>query len=579
MPTYNVFKDLQNLEGLRSVAERTRIVHVVRPILMHDRSATGKPCPCCGSKYAGIVEERPHLECLFDTMTGARRVRRPHNAEIFDSFVQRHASAIKRIDMPLRCYAEQLPIILDRKHKVIGVFGGSRAGKTETAKEWLVDQWIEKGGRGASFWWVAPTRDQARDPGLAKLAIGERTDRHNKPAFPPELVRYIPPNVQSPRQFLLLVDGSRIDLKYASRDGRHLRGKAAQAVILDEGTAVDHEINWTTLINRTRDTKGQILTCTTPKAGHWLLKLKQRAESYDDAEIGSNKDEVSATLNCRRNPWTDLEEVERDIRVNGGPEDPRVKREIFGEWVGEGNILWRHWDRKVHIFEGAPRDPEHYGLLDITPHAVRAVFGQTTNARKDWIAGWDVNDFPQSVLLCKVVCDPKADQSDRKNWRLWVRDAFIRRATVYDLADYLAEKGGLLLGTQGGVGNLGIICDPNACFPRTRVNQQSQSSDADVLRSRGMVVRSPVYKDNKPAHLSIRNRVNNLHQLMFEKRLLVHGSIPKLIDGIESQVADVYGEPEKESNTASDRASGPPDALGYLAWGIFGKAERPKVEW
>ena len=580
MPTFDDYKSLQNLETLRSVAERHRIVHVVRPILLHGRAPDRKhPCRCCNSRKARIVEERPHLEVLFDIVTGTRRVRRPHNAEAFDAFVANNATIIKRIFLPCRAYADQLKPITDRKHKIKAVFGGNQSGKTEVGVAAMVDEWLENGGRGADFWWVAPMREKARDPGLKKLVLGEFSDRQVRPAIPPELIRYYPPNVQSPKQYVLLVDGSKIHLKYASRNGGHLKGSAAKFIVLDEGTEVAHEINWTILVNRLNVTGGRILVCTTPVAGHWLLGVKQRAINYADADAGIECPIVTIELSLFGNPWIDEKDAEDSVEALGGEDDPRVQREIFGRWVGDGNTLWRHFSRDKHLFEGASRDPEYYGLCDITPLAVRSIFGVKAQ-RTDWICGWDVNDFPQSVLFAKVVCEPDADQSDRKNWKLWVRDSYVRRATVYDLADFLAERGGYLIGEKGGVGNLCIVCDANACYPSARINRKNESADRTVLESRGMLCKPAAYNQhNKPENPTIRNRVNNLHQLMYERRLLIHGSNAKLLEALEGQVADAEGNPVKESNTASDRMSGPADALGYLAWAIFGKAQKAQVSW
>lgn len=562
-----------------TASSRERALWIHRPIYLHGRSTTGKTCPCgCNSKRAELKQEMPHLDVLIDRVSGVRRKRTAKNAKRFDAL----AATAERIDMPLRVYDEQLPVVLDRQHKVIGVFGGNRSGKSQCAAEWLVDYIVDTGGKGVKFWWVAPRREDTYIA-VEKLVTGEVNDRHARPLLPPQLVRYYPKTEASKPQAIVLVDGTIIYLKYAGRKGDNLKGKTCKAIVLDEGAAVAHEINWTILLNRTMDSGGQVLTATTPVAGHWLKALADEAPGYEDLPIdpleAAKVNRVSVTLSCQRNPWQDPLEVERMIDALGGPDDPKVKREILGLWVPEGTMLWRHWSPDKHMLEGIPREPDEYGFHNITPVAMRRIFDD--GVRTDMVGGWDCNDHPQSLIVAYIVCPHNADQGNPANWHLFVSDEVVAKASIYEFSKWLGYKAARIRNLKPEwLHGLGIVGDANTCMPNTRVNRLRESADADVLRESGFHVYPPAWRDNKPANPSIRDRINMLHQLMFERRLHVHGRCRKLIEAIEGQVADHRGLPVKESATASDRLSGPADALGYLVYAVFWSSQQGShIKW
>lgn len=558
--------------------ERPRLIHVVRPVFLHGRAPEGNRalCPCgCASKEAVRIEVRPHLEVLIDRVRGTRRVRKAYNREAFD----RVAAKAERLEMPIRCYDEQLGPIVDRSHKIIGVFGGNRAGKSETSKEALVDRWAELGGRGAGFWWVAPSREKTR-VGVRKLVLGERTNRFVRPAFPKQLVRYYPKNEQSKPQEIILVDGSRIFLKYAGRKGANLKGDSAVFVALDEGTEVPHEINWTILVNRTMESGGQVMTSTTPVAGHWLKKLANEATPYHalaDEQIKTTK--VTATLSCLRNPWISAANVEETIESLGGKDDPRVQREVFGRWVAEGNRLWRHWSPARHQFEGVGRLPEDYGWINITPIATRILFPQR-GARLDMLGGWDCNDFPMSLGLCYVVVREQQDIPNPDRWHFVVMDEIVRRVkSIEDWADYLNVIGSRM-GRPDWLRNLSVVADKSVCYPDARINRKGEGADADVLRQRcNFLVRPPAYQNDKPWNPAIRDRINLWHRLMHEDRLHIHGRCTKVLESTDEQICDERGLPLTISGKRSDRLAGPIDAVTYPAYAVWhAAATAPKGE-
>lgn len=569
MASYSQWKDIEAIH--KAIREsKPRLLHIVREIWTHGRAEDRSLCPCkCGSRYAHRMEKRPHLEVLIDRVTGARRVRKAHNAVAFD----RVAARAERMEMPIRCYAEQLPAILDRKHKIIGVFGGNRAGKSECAKEAMVDRWLEYGGRGASFWWVSPTREMT---GIAvdKLVRGERTNRFSRPAFPRELVRFFPKSELTKPQRIVLIDGSNIELKYAGR----LKGRSALFINLDEGCEVKDESNWTVIQGRTMDSGGQVMATTTPIAGHWLKKVADDGIPYHALTEEMWSDEkiqvVTLTLSCLRNPWIDEKQVERSIVAKGGPTDPEVRREFFGEWIASGNRMWRHWDVKRHMIEGIGDVPEDWQWINCTTIATRHFL--PTGARNDKVGGWDCNDFPQSLIHAYIAVADVKDVGNPRRWTLIVTTEIVKRATIIQWSKYLAESCALERGKpRGWIDRLSIVGDANTTYEDTRVQQRGQGSDADALRERGFVVVPPAYtkgsndKPPQPKNPSIRDRCKQLHQLMHEDRIKVHGDCRKLLDAIESQTCNDQGLPLKVSGQASDRLSGPADALGYLAYAVF----------
>jgi hypothetical protein len=580
MPSFAQWQDIESIAKAAREA-KPRLIHVVREIWRHDRSTDGRLCPCkCGSRDAVRVETRPHLEVLIDRVSGLRRVRRPHNAEAFD----RVAAKAERIAMPFRCYDEQIDPVLDRKHKVIGVFGGVRAGKSETGKEKAIDHWLEYGGRGVCIWWVAPTREMTQI-GVNKLFRGERTNRFVRPAFPASLVRSYPTSELAACQDAVLIDGSRVCMKYGANKGRNLKGRVPILVVLDEGAECPHEIVWTILVTRTMESGGQVIACTTPVAGHWLKTLADQGVPYHALTPDLEADDVqrvTVTLSCLRNPWVSVRRVEQTIKALGGKDDPRVKREVFGLWVAEGNILWRHWNAKIHMIEGVGDVPADFGFVNVTRIATRHFLPR--GARNDVIAGWDCNDYPQSLVLAYVVVREGEDQGDPTKWQLLVTTEIVRSASIIEWGKFLALKAAKLRGKPDDwIAKLSIVADANTTYSDTRVQQIGKGADADVLRGHGFVVVPPAWtqaapdKPAKPENPRIRLRVRILHQLMHENRIRLHGDCRKLLEAIEGQVCDERGLPLKVAGNASDRLSGPADALGYLAYRIWHEA-RPGNE-
>ncbi len=116
------------------------LVWIHRPILVHEaRPKHSRLCQCgCGSARAKSVREIEHIDLLIDRVEGTRKLLADQQGWNIGKWHEL-ASTAKKIDMPVRCYAKQLPLILDDTHKVIGLFGGVRSGKSTGLAEWFID--------------------------------------------------------------------------------------------------------------------------------------------------------------------------------------------------------------------------------------------------------------------------------------------------------------------------------------------------------------------------------------------------------------------------------------------------------
>lgn len=580
MPSKHQWEDSQAVHQLQAVFDSPVLLHVKTRILIHGRARKSDPaCPCCGSKHARIVEERPDLDLLVDRVTGERRLRSEvQDVEAFD----RLAATARRVDIPLRCHKGQLRLLLDTKHKIVGSLGGNRSGKTTTGVYWMVRQWILRGGKGATFWWVAPQRSQTLI-GVEKLVTGEVSDRPQPPALPldpvtdqPILAVRWPETQRSSDQRIIMVDGSIIALQHASKpDADNLKGKSVRAIMLDEACAVKHRANWTVLVMRLADSGGQLYFATTPKAGHWLK---------DEVIDRQNEKEIHvSSLSSRDNPWQSKEELHRSIAVCR--DENQVRREIDGQWVGDTGTLWIHFDPRKHTYDdpsfNLPKD-----RVEVTQQAIRGYFrGGNPYQRSmspqnvSFIAGQDFNVNPMTTVIAKVFGDPKNPDT----WGVCVVDEVVTHHTdTWKHGSWMrSEKC-----RNGRVSYQGIpiVCDSTACnFDPTRTKGSSHygSSAAKTLVELGFDARPcAVSPKGYPVNPSLIDSISLMHQLMREGRLLIHGTRCRdLLRALEEQTVKANGLPDKVSNTASDKLSSPIDALRYLCWSLFAPKPKPgKIE-
>lgn len=590
MASFEAWKKSSRAEAARKNLETPRLIWLHRPIWIHERrqpdNTAPAVCECCNSIDAERVEDIEHIDVLIDRETGKRKLR---SATQDKAEFDRLAAKAQRIDCPIRCSRKQLSVILDRTHRVIGVFGGERGGKSTVEAEWLFDRVLERGGIGAQFWWVTKTRKKALAIGLKKLVKGEQTNRWNRPIIPPELVVSYPRSVQDDRP-LLLVDGTEIWFHHASNpDADNLKGEPPIAIVMDEGCTVDHQTNWTQCLLRITDANGQLLTATTPVIGHYLQdEVRKKGTEYSELENlepeeAAKVDTVWVSLSQPDNPWLSEQSIERNIKALNGDE-LKIRAHIYGEWVAIGRTLWRHFEPAVHLREGPWRDVKGWGLQNITKQASMRFFHRTGSSLER-IGGQDFNIDPNNLVVAQI-CVPKGmDQGNRNNWILFILDHFQKGpATIREFATWLDNATAQMRLPPDYLAKLAIACDPSGAHvnPHASHGLHGGSTLAAEMRRHGY--------DCRPCNLSEKglpvlpsqiDSIALLHKLMADRitapdgtvwpRFIVHASrCPELVNSLQTQLADHRGCIEKKSSSTSDVLSGPTDAVRYLAWAVPG---------
>lgn len=593
MPAYDTLREKRDLDRLYEAAQN-KLVWIHRPLLIHDRAEPGnkKRCPCCRSRLAKIAETRQHIDVLINPITGARKVL---SAVQDRAAFERLAKRAVRVYMPRRVSHKQLAA-MECSAPILGIFGGVRGGKSEFLKDTIGDEALIHGGKGVQVWWVAPTLEKT-EIGLRKLVHGEsvgkgHTKRFAPPLFPPEVVRYIPPSPKSDNKFIELIDGTRICFKYGSRKGGNLKGEPPVFVGMDEGCEIEKRENYQQALDRLLEADGRLLISTTPVAGHWL-----KEEVYDPGCHVNDYDgrtHAWTHITAYDNPWVSKQAIDNEIKKLNDPQ--RVRREIMGEWVGSGPLLWAHFDEAKHVveFEGPARD---WGLVDVTAEATKHFLLGATNSR---YGGMDFDINPMSFAAITIACPPSfvsyyedaygrrvvdMTKTDPTKFIFIQWDELVERCpTVHALCDRLNERG--FNGTA-------IACDPSgAQYTPYRMSHgvDVSSTHTKELTSKGFPAKACHISDNgNPKQPPVLDRCNVAHKLMREMvtdaegkqwpRFMIHRRCKKTIDSLRTQESDEYGKPIKEPGTESDRLSGPTDAMTYGMWPVFRReySQAPKI--
>lgn len=576
MPWIEQYKQQRDHEHLRKAAD-SRLIWVHRPILVHDRAPSTKDiCPCCNSRLAHVVEALPHLDVLINPRTGerAKRSDQPSPKE-FDDLCTR---ALK-LDMPRRVSFAQLAA-LECQAKVLAAFGGVRGGKSSFLADEIVDGLLHYGGHGVQIWWAAPTLEKT-EIALRKLVLGETvgkgdTKRYVAPLLPPEIVSHVPSSARSDRKYIELIDGTRIYLKFLGKDGGNLKGDPPVLVGMDEGCAVRDRENYRQMLDRLMEADGRLIIATTPVAGHWF-----KEDVYDAGVHVSQWDgeqHAWAHLTAFDNPWVSKDAINSAIKAINDPQ--RVQREIYGKWVGDGPRLWRHFEEAKHVVKHDGYRPEEWGigLRNITAAALDRFF----RGKHDEYGGMDFDINPMSFTAHQICCHEDHDPQDPSNWIFVQFDERIdsKAGTVHAFADNLQDDG---------FSNWGIACDPSGAQHssyRMSHGVDFNSTHAAELERMGFEV-EPCHRSEKgrPRQPPVLDRCNVMHKLMNERvrpglpRMLIHERCAKTIDSYRVQEADSHGMPVKETDTKSDRQSGPTDAATYAAWAGFQGEYNKAAEW
>ena len=586
---YYYLKDRARGKGARERLGTLRLIHIHREAWLHESANDAGPCPCCSSLNAHRVQAFEHIDIIFDRKTGIRLLRTSANAHDFDQL----AKQAQRIECPARVYDKQLPILFDREHKIIGVFGGTQGGKSAVEGEWLVSHIFERGGPGAIFWWVGPDAKQARSIGLGKLVKGQRiAGRQQAPLIPPELVVSYPKSAHDDKP-LLLIDGTEIWFKHASEtDASNLKAEAVQDIVLDEGCACRHEVNWDELLSRLTTTGGQILTASTPVLGNFLeARVYKVGKTYEEIAAGAVTNTAIANLTVFDNPWQSPANVAEYV-ASFGADTMRLRLQAYGEWVTVGSRLWRNFDKSIHVVEGPSRDCTAYGMVNLTPRIAGRFFTDTI-ADLTRIGGQDFNLRPMNLAVLQIGCPIGLDIDEPGNWVLFVSDLVAKDADIVEWSEWLRDKAG---------GRHGRGLDPDhyrglavaADASKGHANKGPQFGEDPYLREMnraGFDCRpcNTNPRTGKPINPGIAQRTTLIHRLMADRialpqggtipRLLIHGTYAaELVKSIELQTQNPDGTPYKVSSTRSDVISGPPDALGYGAWALLGRVDEPAPE-
>lgn len=583
MATYDEWKGRRNMEALERIAD-SGLLLVDRPLLLHDQhAALGPMCTCgCNSRWSYVAEHRPHLKVLIDPLTGARIERgATRNTGIFDDL----ASRAKQIYLPRRCSRKQLEAI-ECGARIFGLFGGVRFGKTRNAAEETGDEWCRHGGHGAKFWWVAPTLAKTQI-GIEALALGGivgkgRERREVQPVFPPELVVHVPSSPDSKKLFIELIDGTKIWLKYASRDGGNLKGEAPIFIVGDEFAEVKEEANYKQILDRLSESRGRFFISTTPKAGSFI-KDKVYLAGQPASEWDGDHQIAWIHATAHDNPWFPPDAV-ADLVKQYGEDEQGIRREIYGEWVGDGPLLWRHLKESDHVVNHPGYKPVEWdlGLVNITEKALGKFFRMPVQD----FSGMDFDVNPMSFAPVQVCTHKDLDPDDKANWIFVQYDEVIdsKSGTIHRFADNLESRG---------FGRWPVACDPSGAQLnpyRLSHGVDPSSTHAEELERRGFRV-EPCHRSSngRPKQPPIMDRVNVTHKLMYDRiqlpdkswlpRWLIHKRCARTLDCFRVQEADEHGMPIKEPGTESDRIAGPTEANSYASWVVFQHEYQPRAKW
>ena len=542
-------------------------------ILVHARrDKPGAPCECCGSRRAEIVSERAVTPLLIRTSDGTRWLRsEQRDVTAFDDLAERaHV-----VDLPMRVPdvedvdrgVSPSDLLVDLSTVCHAVSGGNRSGKSTFGTDaWLPYRWILRGGKNRMFRVMGPQMSQAHIL-KAKLFVGEGD---KPPAFPAELVTYVPEHERVQDQKVRLIDGTQIELTHAKQAG-HLKGVSVVDTLWTETTECPHPEVYTVTVARHADTGGQLYLDSTPKKGHWMEEMVLGEER--EAAEGERRQVRSMCMRSSDNPWVDPREI-ASARAAAYSVDPiMARREFDGEWIGGSALIFGDvWDPSKHVIDmpGGEDTPNlrAYGLVDVTRKASRKFFGGSS--MHEWVCGVDVNRNPHTAVVCKIFVREGEDSGDPRNWglliydevRTWNTDAFGAAKALHKAWDGLYQGAGIAIDATSAHSNQHAA----------HTGGNSATTPVKDYKRFGFNCRpnrNP--KTGKPWNPFVRDSTALVKQLMRDGRFLVNATkAPGTIKAIERQEDRGDGKPVKESNTVSDREIAAfTDSIRYLTWPIF----------
>lgn len=567
---------LRNKGQLERLAKAKPFIWLHRPRWEHTESPNRKECPCCGSRHARRIADEPYLDLLVHRRTGRRTLFDPKDAK-WRPFLDR----AERYNIPFRCHHEQRRVA-ETKAKLLLVSGGVRAGKSAVGADAIADEVMRHGGPGVSIWWVAPELKHL-ETAIEKLFTGTthgEEQRFEPPVFPPDFVLRHPtdPNQRNLKAFLR--DGTQIRLWHAGNAGQ-FKGRAPRLVIFDEGAEINNDDVLSQLRERTLSSNGRILIPTTPKIPSTVKQIRDEGMSLPEWEEAGRPyaAKVWHQFTSFHNPWIPNEYIENHVALEMRGDQTRVRREIHGEWIGDGTQLWSQFDPKTHLRGGDWETVEDLGLINVTHLAARDIFTGSSADQLRRVGGQDFNLNPMSTTIHQVGVPYGLAEDDPANWIYVTTDEVVERHDLFEHCDTLQQRG---------YAGLHILCDPDGAQTKDRVGYGKSVNLALEMEAKGFTV-EPCHRsyNGNPVHPPQRDRHMLARKLMAHSvtdpegnvwpRSITHTRCTKVIKAYEGQEDKGDGTPKKESNTAADRLAGPTDAKTYAEWALANLHEHATV--
>jgi hypothetical protein len=233
------------------------------------------------------------------------------------------------------------------------VVSGRRWGKTHLGRTWLLSHALK--GKAGRYWYVAPTRDDAKDIMWADLKAACHPGWLTEPPREGDLA-------------LNLLGGREVRL-YSAEKGNSLRGRSLRALVMDEYADMDASVFHEILRPALGDFKAPALFIGTPKSYNHFHELYARGSDPKHAERWASWQFKSVD-----NPFLDPAEIEA-ARADMDERTFRQEWEASFEALA-GRVYWA-FDRAKHL--GAPelrRDLPVALAFDFNYHPATATIGQ-----------------------------------------------------------------------------------------------------------------------------------------------------------------------------------------------------------
>ena len=424
-----------------------------------------------------------------------------------------------------------------------------------------------------SIWWVAPELKHL-EIAIEKLFTGTthgEEQRFEPPVFPPDFVLRHPtdPNQRNLKAFLR--DGTQIRLWHAANAGQ-FKGRAPRLVIFDEGAEINDDSVINQLRDRTLSSNGRILIPTTPKIPSSVKQIRDEGMSIDEWAAAGRPyaAKVWHQFTSYDNPWVPNAYVEAHVALAMHGDQTRIRRELNGEWIGDGTQLWSQYEPRKHLRSGDWRTVEDLGLVNVTPRAARDLFPGSQSDKLTMVGGQDFNLNPMSTTIHQVAVPPGLDETDPSNWIYVTIDEVVQANDLFVHCDLLKQRG---------YDGLHILCDPDGAQTKDRVSYGKRVNLALDMEEQGFVV-EPCHRSDhgNPVHPPVRDRHLLARKLMAQTvvapdgtewpRSITHANCQRVIKAYEGQEDRGDGTPKKQSGSAADRLAGPTDAKTYAEWAL-----------